>query len=85
LVAEYRGNKSLQIDQRLRAEPDCFVEQRDIEIGNADMACETLALRFCERADRRATAVQRERAPMLGPGYGTTDSCTAANEVHGLQ
>src|SRR6266404_3066202 len=49
------------IGQRLRAEPDCFVEQRDIEIGNADLACETLALRFGERADRLAERDLRVR------------------------
>jgi hypothetical protein len=42
----------LQRHQRLRAEADGLVEERDVEIGDADVAGEALALRLGERAHR---------------------------------
>src|SRR5205807_5441344 len=51
-LVEMRVILRLQIDQRLGTEPDCFVEHRDIEICNADMAGEGFPLRFGPRAAR---------------------------------
>ena len=42
----------LQGDQRFRTKPDRFIEQRDIEIRDADMAREPLPLGLGQRADR---------------------------------
>ena len=42
----------LQGDQRFRTKPDRFIQQRDIEIRDADMAREPLPLCLGQRADR---------------------------------
>ena len=60
-LVEMRVVLCLKIDQRLGTEPDCFVEHRDIEICNADMAGEALPLRFGKRADRLAERDLRVR------------------------
>ena len=42
----------LQVDQRLRTEPDRLVEQRDVEVRNSDMARQALPLGLGERGHR---------------------------------
>ena len=50
VVIDIRVAFALQIDQRLRAERDRLVEQRDIEIRHADVARKAVALGLGERA-----------------------------------
>ncbi len=47
----------LQRDQRLGAETDRLVEQRDVEVGDADMARQPLPLRLGERGDRLSSGI----------------------------
>ena len=50
VVSMIRMAFALQVDQRLRAERDRLVEQRDVEIRHADVAREAVALGLGERA-----------------------------------
>src|SRR5262249_38026178 len=52
----------LQVDQRLGAEADGFIEHGDVEIGNADMAREALPLGFGQRGNGLA-----QRNVRVGP------------------
>src|SRR5262245_35305035 len=52
----------LQVDERLRAEPDRLIQHGDVEIRYPDVACEALPLRLGQRRDGLA-----ERDCRVGP------------------
>ena len=81
---------ALQIDQRLRAERDRLVEQRDVEIRHADVARETVALGLGERAhgllqrDRGVRPVHQQQVDIVDAEIGEA-LVDRAGEIGGAQ
>ena len=60
-LVEKRMHLDLVADQRLAREPDRFIDQRDREVGHADMAGQTVLLDPAQGAQRFGQGYQRVR------------------------